>query len=148
MNMLKKNKIQVILSCTAAFLFATSSCFAQNPDLSGLKSFKDVPYVPGGGERQQLDVFVPEDANKRLPVIVWIHGGSWRSGSKNQCVPLTLGYHKKGYVIASINYRFVTTDPFPAQIEDCKAAIRFLRANAGKYNIDPNRIAAWGASAG
>ena len=136
------------MSCTAVFVCATFSCFAQDADLSGLKSFRDVPYVTGGGERQQLDVFVPEDANQPLPVIVWIHGGSWRSGSKNQCIPLMVGFHKKGYVIASINYRFVTTDPFPAQIEDCKAAIRFLRANAEKYHIDPNRIAAWGASAG
>ena len=79
-------------------------------------------------------------------MVVWIHGGGWSSGSKENCpaVPLTA----KGYAVASINYRLSQHAVFPAQIEDCKAAIRWLRANAAKYHLDPEHIGVWGASAG
>src|SRR5205085_165270 len=97
-------------------------------------------------ERNRLDLYLPEKAQGRLPVVVWIHGGAWRAGSKDHCpaVPLTA----KGFAVASINYRFSQHAVFPAQIEDCKAAIRWLRANADKYHLDPDHIGAWGASAG
>ena len=107
--------------------------------------YRDIPYVTNGHERQKLDLYLPQSENK-LPVIIWVHGGAWLAGSKNDFVPLD--YLSDGYAIASINYRLSQHAVFPAQIEDCKAAVRWLRANAKKYNLDPARFAAWGASAG
>jgi acetyl esterase/lipase len=112
----------------------------------GTKAYRDVAYVKDGHERQKLDVYVPEKAEGPLPLVVWIHGGGWQAGSKEGTPALTLLAH--GYVVASINYRLSQHAVFPAQIEDCKAAIRWLRANAKTYKIDPEHVAVWGASAG
>src|SRR5207244_4077627 len=81
-----------------------------------------------------------------LPAIVYLHGGGWRRGDKRQQTGVPLA--SRGYVVASINYRLSQEAIFPAQIEDCKAAVRFLRANAAKYSIDPDHIGSWGDSAG
>jgi acetyl esterase/lipase len=87
-------------------------------------------------------------AVKPMPVIVWIHGGAWIGGSKDSGIPLLLPFAKRGYFCASISYRFSKEAKFPAQIEDCKCAIRFLRAKAKEFNIDTERIGVWGESAG
>lgn len=112
----------------------------------GVRVERDMEYVPGGHVRQKLDLYLPARADGPLPVVVWIHGGAWLGGSKEGCpaVPLTA----KGYAVASINYRLSQHAVYPAQIEDCKAAIRWLRANAKKYGFDPEHIGVWGASAG
>jgi acetyl esterase/lipase len=112
----------------------------------GVRVVRDLQYVAGGHERNRLDLYLPEKAEGRRPLIVWIHGGAWWAGSKEGCraVPLVA----KGYAVASINYRFSQHAVFPAQIEDCKAAIRWLRANAAKYRLDPEHIGVWGESAG
>jgi len=102
-------------------------------------------YVPHGHERQKLDLYLPKDGTN-LPLIINIHGGAFRAGSKEQGVPLS--YLQQGYAVASINYRLSQHARFPAQIEDCKAAVRWLRAHAREYRLNPNRFAAWGASAG
>jgi acetyl esterase/lipase len=111
----------------------------------GVEALRDIEYVPAGHERQKLDLYLPKDGNKR-PLIIWVHGGAWRAGSKENCPALPL--LRDGYAVASINYRLSQHAIFPAQIEDCKAAVRWLRANAGKYRLDPDRFGAWGASAG
>ncbi|MCU0786401.1 MAG: alpha/beta hydrolase, partial [Verrucomicrobia bacterium] len=74
------------------------------------------------------------------------HGGAWRAGSKENCPARR--FVARGYAVASINYRLSQHAIFPAQIEDCKAAIRWLRAHAAEYHLDPKRFAAWGSSAG
>ena len=109
----------------------------------GVRTLRDLQYVEGGHQRNRLDLYLPEKAEGRLPLVVWIHGGGWWAGSKEGCpaVPLVA----KGYAAASINYRFSQHAVFPAQIEDCKAAIRWLRANAAKYHLDPDHIGVWGA---
>ena len=108
---------------------------------------KDIPYVPDGDKAQALDLYLPaETAEKPEPLIVWIHGGGWQGGSKAGCP--AVGFLKKGYIVASVEYRFSQKALFPAQIQDCQAAIRWLRANSKKYNIDPDHIGVWGASAG
>jgi acetyl esterase/lipase len=112
----------------------------------GTKVMRDVPYIENGHERNRLDLYLPEKAEGPLPLVVWIHGGAWMGGSKDGCPAAQ--FVAKGYAVASINYRLSQHAVFPAQIEDCKAAIRWLRANAAKYQIDPNRIGVWGASAG
>jgi acetyl esterase/lipase len=106
---------------------------------------RDLTYVTDGHHRQKLDLYLPK-AEKKLPLIIWIHGGAWLAGSKTYGVPLN--YLADGYAVASINYRLSQHAIFPAQIQDCKAAVRYLRANAQKYNLDPNCFGAWGPSAG
>ena len=107
---------------------------------------RDIAYVTNGHERQKLDLFIPAGATNPLPLIVWIHGGAWKAGSKDQCPALR--YLERGYAVASINYRLSQDAIFPAQIEDCKAAVRWLRAHAKENHLDPERFAAWGSSAG
>jgi len=113
----------------------------------GVRVEKDIPYVSGGDSSQRLDLYLPEPPpDKPLPLIVWIHGGGWRSGSKTGCPAIR--WVTNGYAAASVEYRFSQKAVFPAQLQDCQAAIRWLRANAGKYHLDPNHIGVWGASAG
>jgi acetyl esterase/lipase len=113
-----------------------------------VRFLQDLEYIAGGHERNKLDVYLPKqpETSDPLPLIVWVHGGAWRAGSKQRC--RALRFLDKGYAAASINYRLSQHAIFPAQIEDCKAAIRWLRASAKKYNLDPNRIGVWGSSAG
>ena len=112
----------------------------------GVEVLRDLQYVEGGHERNRLDLYLPEKTEGRLPLIVWIHSGAWLGGSKDGCPAVP--FVTKGYAVASINYRLSQHAVFPAQIEDCKAAIRWLRANAAKYQLDPDHIGVWGASAG
>lgn len=107
----------------------------------------DLPYVTGGTDHQRLDFYLPlETGGPPRPLVVWIHGGGWVNGTKTNgpSKPLV----RAGFAAASLEYRFSKQAVFPAQIEDCKAAIRWIRAHAADYNIDPNHIGVWGASAG
>jgi len=113
----------------------------------GTTVLRDIPYVTNGHAKQKLDLYLPKDGGN-LPLIIWIHGGAWTVGSKSLEVQVPLNYLRDGYAVASVEYRFSQDALFPAQIEDCKAAVRWLRANAAKYQIDPDRFGAWGASAG
>jgi acetyl esterase/lipase len=112
----------------------------------GVTAHRDLAYVQDGHERQKLDLYVAAKAAGPLPVIVWIHGGGWRNGGKDRPPGITLA--AQDYAVASINYRLSQHAVFPAQIEDCKAAIRWLRAHAKEYHLDPDHIGVWGASAG
>ena len=107
---------------------------------------RDLVYRTVSGETLTLNLYRPNNFSGALPVVVWIHGGGWNSGRKEHCPAVMLV--REGYAIASIDYRLTGTAPFPAQIEDCKAAIRWLRANAATYHLDADRIGAWGHSAG
>jgi len=111
------------------------------------RSFQDLEYARVGERALKLDLYIPpHKQGERLPLVVWVHGGAWISGDKaNPRAPRELGDR---YIVASIDYRLSTEGTFPAQIYDCKAAIRWLRANADRYDIDPDRIGAWGGSAG
>lgn len=96
----------------------------------------------------RLDLYTPA-GTLPFPLIVWVHGGHWQTGDKSLSPDHpALGQLSRGYAVASIEYRFSDEAIFPAQIRDCKAAIRWLRANASTYGLNPNRIAAWGASSG
>jgi acetyl esterase/lipase len=111
------------------------------------KVLRDVEYVPGGGHVRSLDLYVPEKkGDKKPPLVVWIHSGAWRGGDKAGDQALWL--LEDGFATASINYRLSQEAHFPAQIEDCKAAIRYLRAHASEFGIDPEHIGVWGSSAG
>src|SRR5262249_38247477 len=107
----------------------------------GTQTTRDLRYGPHQ-ERNTLDLYVPK-SDTPLPLVIWVHGGGWQDGN-NPAMQLL----KSGYAVASINYRLSQHAVFPAQIEDCKAAVRLLRANAKKYNLNPDAFGAWGASAG
>ena len=104
----------------------------------------DLEYGPH--ERNKLDLTVPA-SDKPLPLLIWVHGGGWAAGDKSGGNPAKL-LMGQGYAVAAINYRFSQHAPYPAQLHDCQAAVRFLRANSKKYNLDPDRFGVWGASAG
>jgi len=121
------------------------------PSIPGVRQLLDIPYVPGGTEQQRLDLYLPAASGAVRPLVVYVHGGSWMGFDKSynyckECGVLSLLDH--GYAVASVNYRLTGNASYPAQIEDCKSAIRFLRAHAAEYGIKSDRIGAWGTSAG
>lgn len=150
-------RCSVVAVLAAVASIVTASGQPGGPEMSRMRSStltlaRDIEYVPGGHERQKLDLYLP-DANDTQsaskaprPLIIRVHGGAWRSGSKDRTPAAR--FVEEGYVVASINYRLSQHAIFPAQIQDCKAAVRWLRANAGKYGYDPNRFGVWGTSAG
>ncbi len=135
------------IGLAAMLAWASLAVSREQPKLpEGVMVLRNLPYIEGGHEQNRLDLYLPEKAEGRLPLVVWVHGGGWQGGSKEFCptVPLTT----KGFAVASINYRLSQHAVFPAQIQDCKAAIRWLRANAAKYHLDPDRVGVGGDSAG
>jgi len=109
----------------------------------------DIVYGQGGGRNLLLDLYLPKKGFPPYPSIVWIHGGGWHNGTKNSQVDRQSSYlADKGIVCISIDYRLAGEAPFPAAIEDCKAAVRWMRANAKKYDVDSKKIATAGNSAG
>lgn len=107
---------------------------------------RDVEYARIGTRPLHLDLYLPRDARAATPLVVWIHGGGWRKGTKDACRMVFLV--KEGFAVASVEYRLAPEGAFPDPLHDCKAAVRFLRANATQYGIDPHRIGVAGASAG
>ena len=109
--------------------------------------YATLPDTPFGKRELHLDLFRPGKGGK-YPALILLHGGGWRSGNKTMQDPLAMQIATRGYVTASVEYRLSPEALYPAAIYDIKAAIRFLRANALKYNIDPEKIAISGSSAG
>ena len=105
--------------------------------------FKDVVYADIDGKPLGLDLYVPRDA---APLVVYVHGGAWRAGTKADGVPQHL--IDAGFAVASLDFRQSTDAPFPANVHDIKAGIRFLRANAAQYGYDAEKILITGASSG
>ncbi|MCX7011927.1 MAG: alpha/beta hydrolase [Candidatus Sumerlaeota bacterium] len=110
---------------------------------------RDLTYGEGpNAQYQTLDILYHKDTSKRRPAIVMVHGGGFRGGDKATFLDRVAYFGKLGYVTMTINYRLTGVAPFPAQVEDCKQAVRWLRANAAKYGVDPEHIGALGGSAG
>jgi acetyl esterase/lipase len=112
---------------------------------TGVDAHRDLTYGPHP-ERNTLDLFVPK-SGVPLPLVIWVHGGAWSAGSKTGNNP-AMALLTKGYAVAAINYRLSQHAVFPTQIHDCKSAVRFLRENAKKYNLNPDAFGVWGSSAG
>ncbi len=111
-------------------------------------NFANVAYATRSSA-QRLDLYLPKTGTGPFPLVIWIHGGGWRSGTRSLTnFPTVLNLLNQGIAVASIDYRLSQEAKFPAQIHDVKAAIRFLRGNAVKYRLNANRFGAWGASAG
>ena len=113
----------------------------------GAKIERDIVYAQVGDRKLLLDLHLPPKSKEPLPVVVWVHGGGWRSGSKGSGGP-ALPLVSRSFAVVDVDYRLSGEALFPAQIQDCKAAVRWVRANAAKYGLDPDHIGAWGSSAG
>jgi len=129
-----------------------AAAFAQTPNAPKIPDTvladRDVAYSNVGG-KQTMDVIRPRDASTTpRPAVLLVHGGGFRAGTKEGYIPLAVKLAERGYVAATVTYRLSPGAQFPAPVEDVKAAVRFLRANAAKYNLDPEHIGALGGSAG
>ncbi|MCE9607223.1 MAG: alpha/beta hydrolase [Planctomycetia bacterium] len=123
---------------SACRVFVSPACGAEP------RTIADLEFAFVGEQSLKLDLYLP--AEEQPALIVWVHGGAWRAGSKSDVPASKL--LAMGYAVASVDYRLSPVAPFPAQAHDIKAAIRFLRAKADSYGYDPKRIAIAGSSAG
>jgi acetyl esterase/lipase len=141
---------------STVLVLVSGFCLAQNnnnqsPKIpEGFQVIKNVYYAGNQNQAQTLDVLIPENKKTgKLPALVFIHGGGWKGGRKEQAFRgLTPFLNGGEYIGFSIDYRLSDEAKWPAQIYDCKAAIRWIKANADKYGIDKNKIGVWGTSAG
>src|SRR5215510_1826051 len=135
----------LLLACSGA-MFAQPANAPKIPD--SVVAERDVEYSAVGG-RQTMDIVRPREAsNSPRPAVLLVHGGGFRGGTKEGYISLAVKLAERGYVAATANYRLSPRSQFPAAVHDVKAAVRFLRANAAKYNIDSQHIGALGGSAG
>jgi acetyl esterase/lipase len=133
----------------ALFLAASGGVLAQVASIPDtILIDRDVEYSAVGAS-QKMDIVRPRAASANArPAVLLVHGGGFRAGSKEGYIPLAVQLAERGYVAATVNYRLAPQYQFPAAVEDVKAAVRFLRANAAKYNVDASHIGALGGSAG
>jgi acetyl esterase/lipase len=117
-------------------------------DSAALTVERDVVYGTAQGTPLLLDLAMPKTGNGPFPVVVFLHGGGWSEGNRQEMNHFIEGVAGLGYVGVTVAYRLVPAARFPAQLEDCKAAVRWLRANAAKYRINPKHIGVVGFSAG
>lgn len=143
---MKCNRGTLLNHCVGAILVAAVVLVCSgNVDAEPIVT-KDIRYATVDRHELLLDLYVPASSNARPELVVWIHGGAWRRGSKSS-MPLKW-LLDKGFAIASVDYRLSPVARFPAQVHDCKAAIRFLRGNADKYGFNAERVGIAGSSAG
>lgn len=136
--MLRRILLAIVALCLAA-------C---KPETPSIKIHESISYCKGGEQTLLLDLIEPVDRSVKHPAIIFVHGGGWASGSRHDFRSLMLGVVPKGFVAVSVDYRLSQTAKFPAQIEDVKCAVRWLRAHADEYGVNPHKIAAVGGSAG
>jgi len=139
-------KIFHSLLCLAALGFHTFAAELEIPE--NVRFEKDIEYANPDGQHLRLNMARPKDSDASLPCIVCIHGGGFRAGNREGYNPLLIKLAGRGYAAVTISYRLAPKYPFPAAIYDVKAAVRWLKANAGAYQIDPERIGVTGDSAG
>jgi len=121
------------------------------PSVVAAKIQRNVVYGNAGEVKLKMDFYFPADAGgKARPVVMYVHGGGWRMGSKSMIaiIPGPAELLRRGYVVVAINYRLAPEYKFPAMLEDAKCAVRFLRAHAENFKLDPQRIGVMGDSAG
>ena len=113
-----------------------------------VKAELDITYGRTPEQELKLDIYRPKSGGDSLPACVLVHGGGWVKGDKERFRPLGLALAERGYVVANVEYRLGPVAKYPAALEDCSLAVRFVRANAKRFGLDPARIGAWGGSAG
>lgn len=150
--------LTVLVSTAWAAQDDATSQYAPTPPViypDGVKSLRDVTYAEISGFRPlTLDLYLPPQRASAKPVVVFVHGGAFRhrtardGGTFRDFPSVLAGVAARGYVVASVNYRFIGEARFPGPVQDVAMSIRWLRANAAKYGIDPARVIVWGSSAG
>ncbi|MCY3017589.1 MAG: alpha/beta hydrolase, partial [Planctomycetota bacterium] len=140
---MRKRTIALFVAALLTFTAASLLFTRPEPTLR-----QDVVFGTGGGEQLCLDLAMPGRSGGPFPLIVCLHGGAWISGNKSSYRETILDFARRGYVAASVQYRLAPRHKFPAQIEDAKCAVRYLRAHAAEFRINPNRVGALGDSAG
>ncbi len=142
--------IGYITCLIVAVVAVPSPARAQKPPTvpEGVVYEPGVEYANPDNQHLKLDLARPKDGEGPFPAVLCIHGGGFRAGSRQGYDGLVLRLAQKGYVAATIDYRLAPQYPFPAAVYDTKEAVRWLRANAKKYHIDPDRIGVTGGSAG
>jgi acetyl esterase/lipase len=138
------SRISTALILVVALAFA--GCSAYGPPRPGEKVYRDVVFAAPQGHRLHVDLYVPK-TSRPAPVVLWIFGGSWKKGYKGYHVNLR-DLPQAGIALAAIQYRLSGEATYPAQLEDCEAAVTWLRAHGAKYGLDPNKIGVSGESAG
>lgn len=136
------------LPAVAFLLLAASPALAQPKVPDAVVFEKDVEYSNPDDQHLQLDIARPKTGDGPFPAVLCIHGGGFRAGKRDGYDGLCVRLAERGYIAATVTYRLAPKYPFPAAIHDTKAAVRWLRANAKKYHIDPDRIGVTGGSAG
>lgn len=131
---------------TGLVLFAAADTPAQNQFVQELQNLSVTTLHYGSDKNQTIDLYLPKHYRHPLPVVLWIHGGGFSTGDKTDTVPLYL--LKFGFAVASMNYRLDNQVAFPAQLFDCKGAIRRLRGAAKQFRLDQTKVIAFGTSAG
>jgi acetyl esterase/lipase len=139
-----------LLTCATIALIALPALFLVGAQETKpeVRQEQDVIFGKGGDVDLKLDLALPKDGDGPYPVVIFLHGGGWTRGDRSEMKSTIETFARRGYVAVSPDYRLAPKDRFPAQIEDCKAAVRWLRANAQQYKIDPDRIGVVGFSAG
>jgi acetyl esterase/lipase len=137
-----------LLLLTAALALTLTARAAEQPIPDDVTFERGVEFANPDNQHLQLDIARPKKADAALPAVICIHGGGFRAGKRESYDPLCVTLAQHGYVAATVTYRLAPQYPFPAAVYDCKASVRWLRANAAKYGIDPQKIAVWGSSAG
>jgi len=131
----------------AVGLLAVTAYGAATKVPEGVEVLRDLEYAQAKGVSLKLDLYRPSaKPSAPMPLVIWVHGGGWRNGSKANCPAAWLA--TKGYAVASLDFRLLPEHPWPAQIEDPVAALRWLRQESGKYGFDAERSAAMGGSSG
>lgn len=139
----------VLLCCGLSLLSLAQG--PGRPDFSSVDVTRDISYAENDNPRQKLDLYLPKERkpDQKLPVLVFIHGGGWRAGDKASGAGNLMRFVGSGkYAGVSVGYRLTNEAQWPAQIHDCKAAIRWIRGNAEKHGLNAHKIAVWGTSAG
>jgi acetyl esterase/lipase len=114
-----------------------------------VRALTGITYVQRGGHALQLDLYLPAQPKAAaVPGIVLVHGGGWRAGVRANFAPMAIRMAQRGYAAATISYRLSPEAPYPAAVQDARAAVRWMRTHAGEYGVDPARIAIGGGSAG
>ena len=132
----------------ASLLFAAAAHAADLVVPDNVAFTRDIEYANPDNQHLQVNLAQPKLGNGPFPAIVCIHGGGFRAGKREGYDKLLLTLAEHGYVAITVTYRLAPAYKFPAAVYDCKAAVRWLRANAGKYHVDPARIGTMGGSAG
>jgi acetyl esterase/lipase len=136
---------RLVVAC-AVVLAATGPVIGQEAK-PAVRLERDVVFAEAGKHKLKLDLALPE-GDGPFPVVLCIHGGGWVSGDRRQLGQTIEALARQGFAAVTCDYRLAPADPFPAQVEDCKAAVRFLRANAAKYGLDADHIGAVGFASG